>query len=589
MNNDLYIKNEYNVVEIVEELSSDIEEDYLLLANKFKELFKELENGYKSANLMLRIDATNIEDDTIKNEVNIIVEDVKNIVNESSAYFMEMNDKDILLYSNIEDNIKQLNVLKERIEDIKEDTIDLEVLSINAMTVAIKAGIDGRGFSFITDELKKLSSTTISYTTELSKKGNKIIKMFTDFQKGIRNLRNFQEEFYSTFNSNLDKGFNNFSTILIKIEEMVLVVVEKAQLVSKPIFKIMDEIQLQDIIKQSLEHVIMSLKEIQSERKKDEDTINKYAVVEILSEISINLLSDVESKIMNCFTTYKSNFALLREILENIEDEKQKFIKNAKDSKINDILKGSTKVIDDLAKNIENTLNKKNDLSGNLKSVNKDIDKLTKYFKKYFEIIDRFYCIEIVSRIEVAKRETLRKRKEIINKMGELTIKIEKDIKEAMKDIEKSDERSKMIVEEYFNSNRLEFSVAKDFVNKIKQTEATLLNYNERLQNSIGNFTPYSDNFFYILEEAENNIKKLFERANQIAKTKNMLYDLNNDASKRKRELLKYNKIEKWEIKDDRIIDIINKFTILTHKQLAGNIVGVEVEKGDEAGELTLF
>ena len=44
-----------------------------------------------------------------------------------------------------------------------------------------------------------------------------------------------------------------------------------------------------------------------------------------------------------------------------------------------------------------------------------------------------------------------------------------------------------------------------------------------------------------------------------------------------------------WNIKDSKIIEMVNKFTILTHKQLAGDIVGVSFEKGDEAGELTLF
>ncbi len=588
--NSIDIADHHNeIVESIVELSMEIEEDYLLLAGLFKEIFHELDDGFKTANIILKINQDVKEKNESKNEVDKIVDEVKDVVKKVSKYFLEMNEKDILLYSSVNKNIEQLNVLKSRIDAIREDTTDLEVLSINAMTVAIKAGIEGKGFSFITEELKKLSTKTISYTSELSKQGNKIITLFTDFQNGLLNLKNFQEKFYSTFNTNLDDGFNNFSKMLVKIEKMVSDVIEKAQWVSKPIFRIMDEIQFQDIIKQSLEHVIMSLKEMQTESQIEEESINKYAIIEVLSEISINLLSDVELKIMNCFTTYKSNFTLLREILDNIDKEKKNFINKAKEYKITDILNDSTKIINQLIDNIKKTLQQKNGLSGELKIVKKDLDKLIKHFKKYFEIIDRFFCIEIVSRIEIEKREKLRNRKEIIIKMGRLTIQIEKDIKEAMVDMDNSNECSKSIANEYMNSIKMEFSVALEFINKIKSTEDMLIQYNEKLQNSINNFTLYSDNFFHILEEAETKIKKLFERADRIASVKNKLYDLNNNAGKRKKELLKLDHKKNWNIKDSKIIEMVNKFTILTHKQLAGDIVGVSFEKGDKAGELTLF
>lgn len=589
MSTNSYIQNEYDVSDIVKNLSVEIEEDYLVLTDKFKELFNELEQGFTTTNLMLKIDVKSKDENIIKDEVVKLLNDAKEVVNNASEYFTEMNEKDLILYSHINSNIEQLNALKIHIRAIREDTTDLELLSINAMVVAIKAGIEGKGFSFITDELKKLSSKTIIYTQELSKQGNRIVLMFTDFQKEIEKLKKYQERFYSKFTDNLDDGFNNFSNGLQKIEKMVSEVIEKSQNISKPIFKIMDEIQFQDIIKQSLEHVIMSMNEIQFESKKDEESINKYAVIEVLSEISINLLSDVEQKITNCFATYKSNFILLREILDNIELEKQNFIREAKKYKINDIVEKSTIIIDKLVENIDNTLGFKNNLFLNLKTVKQDISKLTKYFSKYFEIIKRFSNIELVSKIEIEKREALRNRKEITGKMTDLTKKIEKDVNESMKDIEESNKISTKIVNDFQNSINMEFSVAKDFTKRIKTTKEILINYNNNLQNSISNFKIYSEYFFQNLDDTEKKIKNLYEKTSNIASIKTKLYDINNNASKRKKELLRYNDLEKWDIKDDKIIDMINKFTILTHKQLAGNIVGVSVEQGDDAGKLTLF
>ena len=50
--------------------------------------------------------------------------------------------------------------------------------------------------------------------------------------------------------------------------------------------------------------------------------------------------------------------------------------------------------------------------------------------------------------------------------------------------------------------------------------------------------------------------------------------------------------MEKWEVKNSKLEEIINRFTIYTHKQTAEDIAGIKiinkVEAG-EAGELTLF
>jgi hypothetical protein len=44
-----------------------------------------------------------------------------------------------------------------------------------------------------------------------------------------------------------------------------------------------------------------------------------------------------------------------------------------------------------------------------------------------------------------------------------------------------------------------------------------------------------------------------------------------------------------WVIRDERLQQVIQRFTIFSHKKLAADLAGFEVESGVKAGEVTLF
>ena len=47
--------------------------------------------------------------------------------------------------------------------------------------------------------------------------------------------------------------------------------------------------------------------------------------------------------------------------------------------------------------------------------------------------------------------------------------------------------------------------------------------------------------------------------------------------------------INSWEIKNNKLKEIIKQFTITSHKETAGKIAGFQVEAGHDAGEITFF
>ena len=57
----------------------------------------------------------------------------------------------------------------------------------------------------------------------------------------------------------------------------------------------------------------------------------------------------------------------------------------------------------------------------------------------------------------------------------------------------------------------------------------------------------------------------------------------------RKFDILSRMGITSWELKDDRLKDLVTHFTITAHKEEAGEIGDFGVEDGLEAGEITFF
>ena len=55
------------------------------------------------------------------------------------------------------------------------------------------------------------------------------------------------------------------------------------------------------------------------------------------------------------------------------------------------------------------------------------------------------------------------------------------------------------------------------------------------------------------------------------------------------REDLQEGKVTGWQISDERLLSIINKFTVFSHKKIADEMFDLGIEEGDSGGDLTLF
>lgn len=144
----------------------------------------------------------------------------------------------------------------------------------------------------------------------------------------------------------------------------------------------------------------------------------------------------------------------------------------------------------------------------------------------------------------------------------------------------------------YTKGNSDDSSAINDITIRIKDCYEQLSRSSETLSNTLQTFTVYSDSFFTLLDSSELEIIELNELIVLIDDIRSTLAGSVQAIKIRENEILSEIGIEKWILKSSKLGEIINQFTIYTHKQTAKNIAGIEFVSNEEvskAGELTLF
>ena len=586
----------------LENLESESEKIYLNLGQRLSDLFKELERGFAESSQLIsyfaagQSGAEKLEEHSLVEE---IITEAREVIEEAAVFFNEMQERDNVLFSSINEGIDHLSSLDGRIENIRDDSIEMELISLNAMTVALKAGLGGRAFSYITEELKKLSSRTIIYTEELTRSGASILKDFLEFRKLVGEIQAFQQRFFGDFQEKLNKCFDRYNMGVKQLAEMLFGVIEEAKVVKKPLYRIMEEVQLQDIIKQSLEHVLLSLKEfdLDQEAEYNEHLLDELSFVEKIPRLCQDLLDDISLKIRQSRDLFSTNLTDIRSTLRDVEEQRGAFLEYFTDRGENELEGGaleqmfaeSVGVLKELLSGIYRSMTGKKAIGRDGNRIIENITVLKTGFENFFEIIDRFYAIEVASRIQVAKQEVLRDRTETVNEMTRLTSRIDDDVKEALRILKDALTKIYRIINRYSDKVEMEMSVVQETADCIKSSYDRLMFSKTTLADTLKNFSVYSERFLSLLDASEGDILHLGMLVKVTSEVKDELADVQARAETLKREVLQGMGLQEWQIKDDKLRTMIERFTIFSHKKVAGELGGFEVEEGSLEGELTLF
>lgn len=522
-----------------------------------------------------------------------ILDAVRGHLAEAGDQFSKIQGRDRELLERLRTGIDALAGLEDLIGRIREDSIEMELISINAMTVALKAGGAGKAFSYITEELQRLSTKTIALTDDITKRGAGLLDRFRSFQGQVADLSSHQDDLFGGFRDNLFARFDSFSTGVERTTSLLATMSDEAGKVVKPLFKIVEEIQLQDIIRQSLDHVIISLEEIHDSDKELSDTelLDDLAFFSSLPPLCRTLLDDIAGKIRHSLDLFQDQSQKAQGLLAEVERLRRDFVATLADSdrSIDAMFNATAEGLESLTNRLSQSIQMKTQISTGSLQLTRDLHDLSRGFEAFSTLITRFHSIDIASRIEVAKTKVLQQMAGTVEEMTSLTRQIENDVESSLaatKNLIGSIGKAVGEIESYQETEREFFD---EFEHRIRSEHNSLAAAKERLMTGVREFSVFSRDFFSLFAKANKQLSELSGLLPAIEAAQERLDDLAAVARDRMRPVMERVGVDDWDIENNRLQEIIKRFTIFTHKQKAGELAGFLVEEGQESGEVTLF
>ena len=514
-------------------------------------------------------------------------------------FFTDFNLKYSDFYQSLNKSITELNEISAQVSELKNISEEMELIALNAMVISIKSGDKGRAFSKITENLKRLSNMMNGYAQKLISTEQELLSNITDLKDlydKISNAENNIETISSSVSSTIKEML---SSSLIPLQEIV----SQSQEIYQPIIKAMEGLQLQDIIKQSLDQIHLLLSQsAQNEATGSQFSLDKNEQLDNISfEISIfelaeKILTDINQKLLESSQVFKDNWSVVTEILSKVESSRKNyiamFIENSPDSSDKNLIAKLTDAGNKYSNMIEEFLTyqqSQKNMCSDCKIITKKVLSMHDIFEELEPIIAQLHHVRILQEIEVSKNLAISTVKNFVDDMDKLITTAQANLEQMDSNVDGFIDNIQVLLKNFtvtINENTEQMEVLK------KQKNSFFDNlYNSRLEisHTMHGFTVFPEDFtdtcYKVAEKLENieSHSKIF--AQIIEKYQDLVYT---KSAEREKLFAEYN-ITSWEIKNNKLKDLIQQFTITAHKETAGKIAGFQVESGFEAGEITFF
>ncbi len=530
-------------------------------------------------------------------EISALVSKTRTVMDNGSEEFQRISHGYTTLFSDLQQSIGQLETIDRLIGRIKLDSEDMELVSLNAMTVALKAGSAGRAFSYITEELKRLATRTIVLSEQISTRGTELISGFKEFEHTLQEARSFQAELFENFQNRIGRSFEEFYLAVRATVDGLHELRERSADLQAPINGMMEAIQLQDLIRQSIDHIILALEAIKPEDElvDDESLLDELSFLLSIPELAATLIDDVASQIEESVATFVRLTSDAKSRLDALERDRREFIDGKKrlsdgqELDLDHLFESTAIMLNDLLRDIEANIANKAVLVSGSETITASVQALEEQFRLFDTIVTRFHNVDIASRIEVAKQERLRQMGTSAEQMTALTGQIERDVDESLLATREFIGETASIIDRYREQYAEERSFVTSFSDRLSNANHELNEARRGVTSTVAEFSLFTDGFFRVFTLNAENGTRLSSLADSIRGLKTKLTAMQEAIEGRYREALRSRGIDNWEISNDRLKAIIDRFTIFSHKKQAGNIVGVEVDEGVEAGDITFF
>ncbi|ADK79723.1 hypothetical protein [Sediminispirochaeta smaragdinae] len=561
------------------------------IAGIFPKLSSELEKGRNTSEL--QVESLKTKTATFRNTASAssLLAKTKAVLREASDSFNTLHLRDDQLLESLRKEIEVVRELDYRISDIRESSESMELISLNAMTVAIKAGKAGGAFSFITEELKRISARSIVYTEELTAEGKEIDEAFSNFLSAMEKVEEVQTKLLQDFGSFVDTGFQKAGNATDGAIDFLKDIIEESKTIWDPLTTIMQQVQHQDIIRQSLDHVVLALREL----KIEEEPIGQETIEELLDELVFlrtiprlcsDLINDVSEQIRQSYNLFKGETERIGGVMSSIEQKVRDYRHGASLSSYFNEAEAS---IVKIRKSVTSSLDMKVEITSRSENLMQKVEALQQSFIDFSELVGQFQNVNVASKIEVAKQQALESMEATVEEMSNLTHFIDSTVENALQSIHKFFKRTQESLLFYREMYKSEASFADNFQHDMAFIAEDANSTVHGIEAVIENFSAFGSGFIQTYQETEELLEKLSECRQELAQSTNLLGEIEELFDKQFQKELARNGLTDWNIRSERFQNIIKRFTILEHKKVAGKIGGFEVEEGSAGGEITFF
>ena len=575
-------KVKMNITQIqsqIKEYSDKIENTFLSLADRFPALMNKEDSSAM---------------DRLLKMFDVLAEQNADSTKKESTILSDCKGKYQPLFEKLNVKIDELSNVNEQVKQIKDYSEEMELIALNAMVISIKSGEKGRAFSSITDNLKQLSTDMNIFSNKLLEEEEMLLQYIKSLQTIFDNIMTSQEslsEKGATSTSNIQELIVKASAPLTQIRSII-------ESVYTPIQKTMEGLQMQDIIRQALDHVILCMKEcsnVSDNAAEDEKTLDEITFNIALMKLSKSVLDDIRQHLSKSISIFQNNWQSVSHILDQVEPKRNDYIYHFLDRNAgspDNILDN----MDSISRNFTELLSMFAIYQSNQKDLEKNCNNITdkahtmySVFETIKPVVDRLHHVRILQQIEVAKNPAISAVKDSVTDMDNLISaanialdKIQDLLSSFIKQIkELLDSFTKAINSDNLQMNQLKSS-KNAFFTEFRATQ-------DNLASILSGFSVFPAGFEQQCENVKNELSILENINSAFSQLSSMLENEYGELENRKAQLMPKLGVRNWDIQNDRFRQLIEHFTITAHKQAAGELGHLGIEKGSPSGEITMF
>lgn len=490
--------------------------------------------------------------------------------------------------------IQTLAHINEQISDIQHCSEDMELIALNAMVISIKSGERGRAFSSITENLKRLSTDMITYSGKLIAEEDILLRNITVLKQVFFTVSDSQKR-VSEFCA---AGTQALSKIMEDVEQPFTDIEERAALIWAPISKAMESVQMQDIIRQSLDQVFLCLQDMQDEPtlSGDESVYSALDTVALdmeLYRIAAEILRDVNNKLEESNRLFETNWNSVSQILDSVEECRRNNIDRFLDSHRSDSLperiNNTVLQFKNMVDEFSHYLLVQKDLVKGCQAITDKGRAMYSVFGDLRPVISRLHHVRVLQQIEVAKNAAISAVKDSANDMDNLISRSNQSLDTMQLLIETFLSETTSLLNSFSSEIMNENTEMNTIRSKRTAFFARLQASRDEILKILNNFSVYPDGFEDKCAEVNALLKNLITANTAFSSVMARIAQETDSLSREKARLLAQAGLTHWEIHDDKFKALISKFTITAHKETAGQIVGINIESGMDAGEITFF